>query len=119
MMTKWYLIDFDACAISNPIVSLAESSFALSKQGDNINLEYYRKYLETYFSIYNCNTSYKDALMVSMNGKLQWLEYLFSKCSNRDEKVINDSIGMINELVLFISNIDNFLKIYEEIKKIA
>ena len=57
--------------------------------------------------------------MVSMNGKLQWLEYLFSKCSNRDEKVINDSIGMINELVLFISNIDNFLKIYEEIKKIA
>lgn len=116
---EMYLIDFDACAISNPIVSLAESSFALSKQGDNINLEYYIKYLETYFSIYNCNTSYKDALMVSMNGKLQWLEYLFSKCSNRDEKVINDSIGMINELVLFISNIDNFLKIYEEIKKIA
>ena len=116
---EMYLIDFDACAISNPIVSLAESSFALSKQGDNVNLEYYKKYLETYFSIYNCNTNYKDALIVSMNGKLQWLEYLFSKCSINDERVINDSISMINELVLFINNIDNFLKIYDEIKKIA
>ena len=112
---KMYLIDFDASALSNPIVSLAESAFSLSRQNKKINLDFYREYLKSYFSIYNDGTDYRDALSVAMNGKLQWLEYLFNRCSIDDLEAVNDSISMIDEFMLFIDNLDKLYEIYLEI----
>ena len=115
---KMYLIDFDASALSNPIVSLAESAFALSKQGKNINLDFYKEYLKTYFSIFHDTIDYKVALSVAMNGKLQWLQYLFSKCNRGDLEAINGSISMMTELMLFMNNFDKLYEIYLELMRV-
>lgn len=113
---QMYLIDFDATCLSNPIVFLAESSFALTRQENSINFDFYIEYIKKYNDIYGkSKTNYKDALMCAMNGKLQWLEYLLSDCSENNIKRVDDCISMINELMLFINNKDKLLKIYNEI----
>lgn len=103
-----YLIDFDACGLSNPTVSLIESAFSLSLIDNKINLEYYKEYLKEYIKTYGIiKDNYEEAIMVAMNGKLQWLEYLF-----KIKKDPAEIYGMLNELVLFINYKKEFLDIY-------
>lgn len=111
-----YLIDFDASSLSNPIVSLAESSFALSIQNNEINYDLYKTYIREYLDTYGKpNTSYNDALNCAMNGKLQWLCYLLDEASKENKTRINDSISMINELMIFINNKDKLLDTYNKL----
>lgn len=113
-----YLLDFDACGQINPSASLAESAFALSKQGTKINFDFYKEFLKTYIKKYGkLETDYKIALSVCMNGKLQWLNYLLSKCTKSDIKTVEGATSMIKELVLFINNKEEFYKIYLDIVK--
>ena len=108
-----YLIDFDACCLSNPAVSLAESSFSLSRQNNKVNRDFYKEYLTTYIKKFGpLNTDYQVALDVAMNGKLQWLNYLLSKCNKKDQTIINDTKYMIEELALYYDNKEEFYKLY-------
>ncbi len=112
-----YLIDFDAAAMSNPTVSFAEASFALSRQNKQLNEAFYKDFLTSYIKRYGpLETPFKDALNVAMNGKLQWLEYIMSKCSKRNEQSIKDTMSMIKELKLFIESKEKLLDIYNSIK---
>lgn len=114
-----YLIDFDASSLSNPIVSLAESSFALSIQNNEINYDLYKTYIREYLDTYGKpNTSFNDAINCAMNGKLQWLCYLLSEASKENINRINDSISMINELMIFINNKDKLLDTYNKLNYI-
>lgn len=111
-----YLIDFDATAMSNPTVSLAEAAFALSVQNSSLNKDLYKEFISTYIKKYgDLETDFEIALNVSMNGKLQWLEYLMSKCSKRNYESIEGTISMINELCLFINSKDTMLEIYNNV----
>lgn len=104
------LIDFDASGLSNPTCCLSESAFTFSRFENEINYEHYKTYLEQYIKTYGkIKEDYKIALYVSMNGKLQWYNYLISK------KRINDVISMTKELLLFYNSIDKFYKIYESV----
>lgn len=109
-----YLIDFDASSLSNPAVSLAESSFALSRQNNDINYDFYKLYLKSYIKTYGpLKTNYNNALTCAMNGKLQWYEYLLSNYES--DTRIHDAYCMTKELLLFINNKDKLLKIYNDI----
>lgn len=108
-----YLIDFDACCLSNPAVSLAESSFSLSRQNNKVNKDFYKEYLTTYIKKFGpLNTDYQVALDVAMNGKLQWLNYLLSKCNKKNQTIIDDTKYMIEELALYYDNKEEFYKLY-------
>lgn len=112
-----YLIDFDATAMSNPTVSFAEAAFALSRQNKVLNKDFYKEFITTYIKKYGTlDTPFDLALDVSMNGKLQWLEYLMSKCSKKDEQSIKGTISMINELKLFIESKETMISIYNNIQ---
>ena len=103
-----YLIDFDACGLSNPTVSLVESAFSLSKINNEINLDFYKEYLKEYKKIYGTiKDNYEEAITVAMNGKLQWLEYLLNI-----KKDTNKIYSMLEELILFIKYKEKFLEIY-------
>lgn len=111
-----YLIDFDASGLSNPIASLAESSFSLSRINEELNYDFYKEFLNSYINEYgNFNTNFKDALFVAVNGKLQWLEYLMSKCNKNNLNRINDTKHMIKEMLLYYDNIDKMFSIYKDI----
>ena len=113
-----YLIDFDACSMVNPSVTLAECAFSLSRVNNKIDKELYKEFLKTYLKKYGpLANSYKDALAVALNGKLQWLEYIMSKCNKKNEKVIRETEGMIKELVLYAKNIDELNQIYLSVAK--
>ncbi len=113
-----YLIDFDACCMSNPTVSLAESAFALSRQNGEINEKFYTEYILSYVKKYgNLDTDYKIALNVAMNGKLQWLEYLLKNATKKDEESLKGSICMLKELIMFCDNKDKLYSIYQSIEK--
>ena len=114
-----YLIDFDASAMSNPTVSFAEAAFALSRQGKQLNKDFYKDFVSSYIKKYGeIDTDFETALNVAMNGKLQWLEYLMSKCSKKDENSNKGTISMINELKLFIDNKEEMLNIFNDLTKI-
>lgn len=114
-----YLIDFDAAAMSNPTVSFAEAAFALSRQGKQLNKDFYKDFVSSYIKKYGeIDTDFEIALNVAMNGKLQWLEYLMSKCSKKDENSNKGTISMINELKLFIDNKEEMLNIFNDLTKI-
>lgn len=112
-----YLIDFDACALANPYVALAEAAYSLSRQNGIINLDFYEIFLKSYLDIYQCDTDFKKALKMAMNGKLQWLEYMINKLLNNDLTMINDIISLIKEVILYINNINNFYNIYLNLDK--
>lgn len=112
-----YLIDFDACALANPYVALAEAAYSLSRQKGVINWDFYEEFLKKYLDIYRCDTDFKKALKVAMNGKLQWLEYMINKLLNNDLTMINDIISLIKEVILYINNINNFYNIYLNLDK--
>ena len=112
-----YLIDFDACALANPYVALAEAAYSLSRQKGVINWDFYEIFLKSYLDIYQCDTDFKKALKVAMNGKLQWLEYMINKLLNNDLTMINDIISLIKEVILYINNINNFYNIYLNLDK--
>ena len=110
-----YLIDFDAAAMSNPTVSFAEAAFALSKQGKDFNQDFYKAFISSYLKKYGeVDVEFETALDVSMNGKLQWLEYIMSKCSKKNEDYNKDTISMLNELKLFIYNKENMLNYFND-----
>ena len=112
-----YLIDFDACASTNPYVALAEAAYSLSRQKGVINWDFYEIFLKSYLRIYCCDTDFKKALKVAMNGKLQWLEYMISKLLNDDLTMVKDVIAMINEVIFYFDNIDKFYDIYINLDK--
>ena len=113
-----YLIDFDACGMSNPSVSLAEAAFSLSQKNNKIDKDLYREFLKTYLKKYgSLPNNYKDALVVAMNGKLQWLSYLMSKCSKKDLKTNEETKDMIKELILYSKNLEELNNIYLSIVK--
>ena len=113
-----YLIDFDACSMVNPSVSLAECAFSLSRKNNKVDKDMYKEFLKVYLKKYGAlPNTYKDALIVAVNGKLQWLEYLMSKCSKSNPKAIEDTINMIKELVLYANNIDELNGIYLSVVK--
>ena len=110
-----YLIDFDATAMSNPTVSFAEAAFALSRQNKELNKEFYKEFISSYIKKYETlETDFEMALNVAMNGKLQWLEYLMSKCSKRNKEAIESTISMIKELRLFIDSKQEMISIYND-----
>ena len=112
---KLYLIDFDATSLANPLVSLAESAFSLSKIDGVININYYEEFIKNYLkNYYNSKINYDIALKCAMNGKLQWLKYLLDNNLEFSTK-INDSIEMIKELILYINYQDTFLNIYNKL----
>lgn len=112
-----YLIDFDACALANPYVALAEAAYSLSRQNGVINLDFYELFLKSYLDIYQCDTDFRKALKVAMNGKLQWLEYMINKLLNNDLIMINDIISLIKEVILYKNNINYFYNIYLNLDK--
>lgn len=113
-----YLIDFDACAMSNPATSLVECAFSLTKKGNKVDTELYKEFLKAYLKKYGqLTTSFKDAQQVAMNGKLQWLEYIMGKCSKKDPKAIEDTISMIKELTLYVRKMDELSDIYLSLVK--
>lgn len=113
-----YLIDFDACGISNPVVSLAESAFNFAKQGKDINEDFYKEFINTYTKKFGrLYTDYEIALKVAMNGKLQWFEYQLSKCTKSNQEIIKETISMINELVLYSKNQEKFYNIFKSVVK--
>lgn len=112
-----YLIDFDACALTNPYVALAEAAYSLSRQNGVINWDFYEIFLKSYLDIYQCDTDFRKALKVAMNGKLQWLEYMINKLLNNDLTMINDIISLIKEVILYKNNINNFYNIYLNLDK--
>lgn len=110
-----YLIDFDATAMSNPTVSFAEAAFALSRQNKELNKDFYKEFVSTYIKKYETlETDFEIAINVAMNGKLQWLEYLISKCSKKNKQAIQDTISMIKELRLFIDSKETMISIYHD-----
>ena len=111
-----YLIDFDATAMSNPTVSFAEAAFALSRQNKILNKDFYKEFLTTYIKKYEeLETDFETALNVCMNGKLQWLEYLMSKCTKKNKDAVEGTKSMIKELRLFIDSKENMLEIYNNV----
>lgn len=112
-----YLIDFDACALANPYVALAEAAYSLSRQKGVINWDFYEEFLKSYLRIYCCDTDFKKALKAAMNGKLQWLEYMIGRLLNNDLLMVKDVIAMINEVILYFDNIDKFYDIYLNLDK--
>ena len=110
-----YLLDFDASAMSNPTVSFAEAAFALSLQDQKLNQDFYKEFIKSYLKKYgDIKENFETALYVCMNGKLQWLEYLMSKCSKLNKTSIEDTKSMIKELSLFIDSQKIMLNIYNE-----
>lgn len=114
---EMYLIDFDACASTNPYVALAEAAYSLSRQKGVINWDFYEEFLKSYLRIYCCDTDFRKALKVAMNGKLQWLEYMINKLLNNDLLMVKDVIAMINEVIFYFDNIDKFYDIYINLDK--
>lgn len=111
-----YLIDFDATAMSNPTVSFAEAAFALSKQNKVLNKDFYKDFVASYTKkLGNIEEDFETVLNVAMNGKLQWLEYLMSKCSKKDQDSIKGTKSMIKELRLFIDSKEDMLNIYTDV----
>lgn len=108
--TKMTLIDFDASGLSNPTAALIESAFTYSKQNNEINYEYFELYIKTYLEEYGpLKDNFKDCLYVSMNTKLQWLNYLMFK------KRLKEATSMLNTLILFASNVETLNEIYENL----
>lgn len=114
-----YLIDFDTCNMVNPSVSLAECAFTLSRKNNKVDKDIYKEFLKAYLKKYGAlPNTYKDALIVAVNGKLQYLEYLMSKCSRKNPKAIEETISIIKELVIYANNIDELNNIYLSVVKI-
>lgn len=110
------LVDFDALGYSNPTVSLCESAFTFARMGKRINYEYYEEYLRSYIKEYgNIKENYKAAIIASFNGKLQWLNYMFSKNGKSKDNYRDSTKHMIEELILYYKNIDKFNRIYEKV----
>lgn len=108
--TKMTLIDFDASGLSNPTAALIESAFTYSKQNNEINYEYFELYIKTYLEEYGpLKDNFKDCLYISMNTKLQWLNYLMFK------KRLKEATSMLNTLILFASNVETLNEIYENL----
>lgn len=110
------LIDFDAMGLSNPTCCLCESAFSFSVFNKAVKYKFYEEYLRTYLSNYGkIKEDFRSSLYVSLNGKLQWLSYMFSKNNKRKDNYIDDCKSMIEELLLYYDNIDKFNDIYKKI----
>lgn len=107
------LIDFDATGYSNPTCCMCESAFTFSNYKHYINYDFYEEYLKSYLSEYGqISENFIEALYVSLNGKLQWLIYMFSKNHLKKDNYIDETINMIEELLLYYDNIEKFNQIY-------
>lgn len=104
------LIDFDATGMCNPTAALLESAFNFFVSNKKINYEQYKYYLECYTNNFeNIEDNFEEVIYVSMNGKLQWFQYIMS--SGKIEQIIS----MIEDLVFFYNSIDEIKKIYDSL----
>ena len=110
------LLDFDAVGLSNPTCCMCESAFNFSYNG-KINYNFYKIYIKAYIEEYGLiKDDFYQSLFVCLNGKLQWLIYMFSKNHLKNNNYIDETIMMIKELVLYYNNIEKFYYIYQQIK---
>lgn len=116
---KMFLIDFDATGLSNPTCCLCESAFTFSKINNNkVNYSFYEEYLRSYLNNYGkIKEDFRCCLFSCLNGKLQWLNYMFSKNSKKENNYIDGTKYMINEFLLYYENINKFNEIYMKITK--
>ena len=107
------LIDCDATGLSNPTCCMCESAFTFSNYKHHINYNFYEEYLKSYLNEYGpISENFIEAIHVSFSGKLQWLRYMFSKNHLKKGNYIDETISMIEELVLYYDNIEKFNQIY-------
>lgn len=107
------LLDFDALGLSNPTCSLCESAFTFSHNKNYINYDFYKIYLSEYIKEYGIiKDDFYSCLYVCLNGKIQWLIYMFSKNHLKNNNYIEETIKMINEFILYYNNIEKFYNIY-------
>ena len=120
---KWdkdyiYLKDFENCALVNPTVSLAEAAYDFTRMNDTINYDLYREYLKSYLKKFGQVTfDYKEALKVSLNKQLLYLEELLKLCLKGVEEALEETKKVINELIFYYQNIDKLFDIYISVVK--
>lgn len=113
---KPILLDFDATGLANPTCCLCESAFTFSHYDNYINYDFYKNYLKEYIKEYGIiKDDFYQSLFACLNGKLQWLIYMFSKNHLKRNNYINETISMIDELILYYNNIEKFYKIYKDV----
>ena len=109
-----YLINFDKVFMSNPIVSLAQLAYDISTNDNIFNIDYYNEFITTYLKKYgDIELDFGIALISSMNPKLQDLETLLE--SNNYE----ESIKVLEDILLFLNNKDNMLNSFNDYIKEA
>lgn len=105
------LIDFDASGLSNPSCCMAESALNFSITKDGYDFDKYKTYIKSYIKHYGpILEHYRDVLYASMNGKLQWYNYIISK------KNFNDILGMTKDLIYYYDNIEKLYSIYKSVR---
>jgi hypothetical protein len=120
---KWdkdyiYLKDFENCALINPTVSLAEAAYDFTRIDDKINYDFYEEYLRSYLKKYGQVTfDYKEALNVSLNKQLLYLEELFKLCLKGVEEAMEETRKVIEELIFCSNNFDKLYEIYIKVVK--
>lgn len=120
---KWdkdyiYLKDFENCALVNPTVSLAEAAYDFTRINDTINYDLYADYIKSYLKKYGQVTfDYKEALNVSLNKQLLYLEELLKLCLKGVDEAIDETKKVIEELIFYSQNIDKLHEIYINVVK--
>jgi len=102
-----YIVDLDAVYKNHPTFALVESAYTFCHKGDELNLEYYKEYIEEYKIEYGKELKDIDeAIYGSWNGKIQWLKYLEE--NRPEDEGIED---LTNQMI-------NYQKYVNDIKKI-
>ena len=113
-----YLVDYNNCKLINPAVSLAEAAYNFSYQKGEINYDQYKKYLEIYLKRTGSLTyDYQEALYVSQSKRLENLVHIIASSLKTKEDYSPDIIQLVNEIVLYESNIKKMYEIYINIVK--
>lgn len=95
-----YLVDFDAVSKVNPTAAAYESAFTFAYEKGSVDVDKFRCYLKEYQKHYHFNQS--DYLKyVSMNGKLRWLMFIYSKDWRRDLELMKEVDDLVFELEVF------------------
>ncbi len=120
---KWdkdyiYLKDFENCALVNPTVALAEAAYDFTRVEDSINYDFYEEYLKSYLKKYGQVTfDYKEALNVSLNKQLLYLEELLKLCFKGVEEAFEETKKVIGELIFSSQHFDDLYNIYINVVK--
>lgn len=111
------LVDFDATGLANPTSSLCESAFTFSYNGKTINYNFYSEYLRRYINIYGkIEDNFEDCVYACLNGKLQWLSYMFAKNKRVKDNYVEETKEMLKELLTYYKGIKKMQEIYDLLK---